>query len=394
MERRLASFPESDFFGFIAADVENDPTVGYNSLITQALPNENERIHPMSQERNSPRRRSRLPVFLLILLNMILCAALIAVLVVNRREMERTVTAMQTTIDQQEAQLAIEAIPLADCQDKVARYNPSTEFIQSFFDDRIVYKDATGVVYAPIDEALPKNFYQWENLTRVNGRLEYHVNGRQTGKVGIDVSKHQGEIDWERVKADGIDFAMLRLAYRGYGTGKLLLDECFEENIQGATDAGMDIGVYVYSKAITVEEALEEAQLVIDSLEGYSLAYPVVIDVEEDPDPADRIAGLSVREYTDIVVAFCDAIRAEGYEPMIYANTRWFVAKLDLSRLTGYKKWLAQYYQQPFFPYALDMWQYSASGKVDGINGNVDLNVWFPDTADLPASAPPAGEAE
>ena len=114
----------------------------------------------MSQERNSPRRRSRLPVFLLILLNMILCAALIAVLVVNRREMERTVTAMQTTIDQQEAQLAIETIPLADFQDKVARYNPSTEFIQSFFDDRIVYKDATGVVYAPIDEALPKNFYQ------------------------------------------------------------------------------------------------------------------------------------------------------------------------------------------------------------------------------------------
>lgn len=352
----------------------------------------------MSQEQTKPRRKSRavlLLMLLLLLLNVVLCVILAAVLVNNRREMERTVTAMQTTIDQQQALLDIETIPLADFQEKVARYNPSTEFIQSFFDDRIVYKDATGVVYAPIDEALPKNFYEWGNLTRVNGRLEYHENGVQTGKVGIDVSKHQGDIDWEKVKADGIDFAMIRLAYRGYGTGRLLMDEAFEQNFQGARDAGMDIGVYVYSKAITVEEALEEAQIVIDALEGYPLEYPVVLDVEEDPDPADRIAGLSVRETTDIVAAFCDAIRAEGYEPMIYANTRWFAAKLDLTRLTNCRKWLAQYYQEPFFPYELDMWQYSSTGSVDGINGNVDLNVWFPEVqapTDL-ADGPVEGEA-
>lgn len=334
----------------------------------------------MSNQHDRPARgKIRWGTIALILLNMLLCIALVAVLLFTYYDKQKTVTALQSTIEQQEEQLAVATIPLSDFEENVARYNPSAEFIQSFFTDRIIYKDTSGVVYAPIDESLPKNSYDWENLTRVNGRIEYHVNGERAGKVGIDISKHQGTIDWERVKNDGIDFAMIRLAYRGYGTGKLNLDETFLENIRAASDAGMDLGVYVYSKAVNEQEAREEAQLVIDSLEGYDVAYPVVIDIEEDPSSEDRIAGMTVKESTDAVVAFCETVKAAGYTPMIYANTKWFVSRLDMSRLTGYGKWLAQYYQKPFFPYAFDMWQYSSTGSVDGIEGNVDLNVCFTD---------------
>jgi len=336
---------------------------------------------------NYPKERPARPrihwgIVALILLNMLLCVLVVGLLLHSYRENARnqeTVFTLQSTIDEQQALLDVKTISYETFEEHVAQFSPSTEFIQSFYDDRIVYKDESGVVYAPIDPSLPKNTYDFNHLTRVNGRVEYHVNGQNVGKIGIDVSKHQGPIDWERVKADGIDFAMIRLAYRGYGTGKLSLDESFWDNIQAASAAGMDMGFYVYSKAVSVEEAKEEAQLAIDSLAGYQVTYPVVIDIEEDIASEDRIASLSARENTDMVVAFCETIREAGYTPMIYANAKWFVSRLDMTRLTAYDKWLAQYYQTPFFPYALDMWQYSSTGSVDGIDGNVDLNICFTD---------------
>ena len=182
----------------------------------------------------------------------------------------------------------------------------------------------------------------------------------------------------KKVAADGIDFAMIRLGFRGYGeSGVLKLDDRFEENLTGAKAAGLKVGVYFFSQAITVEEGLEEAKLVLDTLQGRELDFPVVFDQEEIYEADARTDNLDPSTASDIAVAFCDAVKDGGYNPMIYANTRWFVSQMDFSRLDGYSKWLAQYYRTPFFPYQFQIWQYTSSGSVDGIQGNVDLNLCF-----------------
>ncbi len=201
------------------------------------------------------------------------------------------------------------------------------------------------------------------------------------GKVGIDVSKHQKKIDWKKVKADGVDFAIIRLGFRGYDSGKIVIDEYFEENMKQAIAAGLDVGVYFYSQAITKEEALEEANVVLEQVKKFKITYPVVFDTEQVEAPTGRANLISTELRTDITIEFCEAIKKAGYYPMIYANTRWLVAELDMTRLTQYDKWFAQYYKNVFFPYEFQMWQYTGKGKVDGVSGDVDLNVSFVDYA-------------
>lgn len=268
-------------------------------------------------------------------------------------------------------------IPVSLLQQYANQYNISIEFLQNFFPDSIVYKDknAGGIVYAPIDPELPKNDYNWDNLVYTNGRVEYQKDGETVSKLGIDISKYQGDIDWEAVKSDGIDFAILRVGARGYETGKLNPDESFHQNARKALDAGLEIGVYFYTQAITPEEAREEADFILEQIREYDITYPVVFDTEDPVADTARTNTLSQEERTDITIAFCEQIRTAGYRPMIYANIQWFMANLELSRLTEYDKWFAQYFQKPFFPYEFQMWQYTAQGSVDGIQGNVDLNV-------------------
>lgn len=252
----------------------------------------------------------------------------------------------------------------------------STEFMQRFFDDRIVYKEGDELQYVPIDRSLPMNGYDWDKLTLKGGRREYTDAGKKAA-FGIDVSEYQYEIDWEKVAADGVEFAILRLGYRGYGeSGVLKLDQYFESNIKGATDAGIEVGVYLFSQAVNAEEAAQEAEFMLENISGYEVTYPLILDIEDVPEDA-RTVGMTKAETTDAVVAFCEAVEAAGHRPMIYANTRWFVAKVDMTRLVKYDKWLAQYYDIPFFPYDFQIWQYTDQGNVDGIEGTVDMNLCF-----------------
>lgn len=271
-----------------------------------------------------------------------------------------------------------ETISMKKFKDYAQKYNVSAEFIQQFFDDVIVYKD-TGIVYENIDESLPKHTYDFNNIVKVDGELQYHENGISTGIKGIDVSKYQGEIDWEKVKADGVEFAIIRLGYRGYETGKLMLDENYKANIEGATKVGIKVGVYFFSQAVTIEEGLEEAQMVLDNIKDYDITYPVIYDAEEMLGDSVRTDTLTTEERTNITIAFCEKIKSGGYKPMIYANVKWFVSRIDMSRLTQYDKWFAQYFSAPFFPYEFQIWQYTNKGKVDGIKGDVDLNISFKD---------------
>ena len=201
--------------------------------------------------------------------------------------------------------------------------------------------------------------------------------------VGIDVSVHQGEIDWKKVARDGVDFAMIRVGGRGYGSeGNMYDDVNFEQNIEGALEAGLDVGIYYFSQAITVAEAREEAEYVLEHIDGYDITYPVVFDWERIGGSEARTYGLETDLLCKIANTFCSMIEEAGYTPMIYFNSYCGYVKYDLSKINAYDFWFARYNDAPGFYYDFDMWQYSDTGSVSGIKGNVDLNICFKNYAD------------
>ena len=193
---------------------------------------------------------------------------------------------------------------------------------------------------------------------------------------GIDVSKHQGEIDWEKVKTSDVKFAMIRAAYRGYTEGNISEDVQFLNNIKGAYKNGIKVGLYFYSSAINEKEAIEEANYVLNLIKKYNLqsyiTYPITIDIEDFE--GTRNYHLSKEERTNIVKAFCDTIKNAGYKPMVYSYTYFLENKLDMNKLTKYDTWIADYYGNNWYKRPFTIWQYTDKGNINGINGNVDLN--------------------
>ena len=249
-------------------------------------------------------------------------------------------------------------------------------------------------------ENVPASSYTKDQFTRqANGRLAY--SGGYYAH-GIDVSGFQRTVDWQAVAADGIDFAIIRAGNRAYGasgTGALYEDSYFDRNMQGAIDAGLDVGAYLFSNAITVEEAIEEADLLLSKLEPYRqyVTYPVVCDWEYLGGNESRAYGVDAQTITKCVDAFCRRVAEAGYQPMFYVNTYCGYVKMDLGRLTQYPIWYAEYTSAPPFRYDFQMWQYSSSGRVAGINGNVDMNLCFVpynETVPLPPADPVPGETD
>lgn len=233
-----------------------------------------------------------------------------------------------------------------------------------------------NMVLTPL-EGMPLNPYDKDAFSvDEKGRITYALNGRRA-KAGIDVSTHQKDIDWQAVAADGIDFAMLRLGHRGYTEGGLFLDQTFAQNLQGALDAGLEVGVYFFSQAVTPEEAEEEAAYVLDALGGQELTFPVAFDWESIPGDEARTDGLDGEAVTRCAAAFCKRIADAGYRPAVYFNQTQGYLHYDLRELTDYTLWLAEYDAVPDFYYHFDLWQYSHTGRVDGIQGDVDLDLAF-----------------
>lgn len=196
--------------------------------------------------------------------------------------------------------------------------------------------------------------------------------------TGIDVSSHQGDIDWAAVAGDGIRFAMLRIGNRGYSQGGLQADTSFETNLTGARENGLLVGCYFFSQAVSVEEAQEEADFVLSVLNGRAMDLPVVFDWEhiEGVEEA-RSNQVDTETVTACAVAFCDRIAQAGYQTAVYRNGMLGYLHYDPAGLEGYGTWYAEYATWPSFAYAFDLWQYSNTGTVAGIAGNVDLNLWF-----------------
>lgn len=264
----------------------------------------------------------------------------------------------------------------ADRTDNLQRKETGTDTEESSY---LRFVDAWGEWYeTEIDPSVEKNDYDWSCLKNDGSEISYLGDERYSLRKGVDVSVYQGDIDWEKVKADGYDFAFVRMAYRGYGTaGSLNLDGNYYQNITGAQAAGLDVGVYVFSQAVNENEAIEEAQFVIDNLQGMNLQLPVVFDPELIRDEEARTDGISGEQFTQNTIAFCEKIKEAGFAPMIYSNMYWEAFLLDLNQLKDYPIWYADYEKIPQTPYAFSFWQYSESGQVDGIEGMTDLDVWF-----------------
>ena len=191
---------------------------------------------------------------------------------------------------------------------------------------------------------------------------------------GIDVSKYQPNINWKKVKASGVDFVIIRAGYRGYGSGVLVEDPYFKSHIEGAINAGLKVGVYFYSQAISTEEAVEEASMVLQLVKKYKLTYPVYFDTEATGTGVGRADNLSQSHRTKIANAFCKTIKNSGYKAGIYASKSWFYYQLDYSQLSQYDIWLAHYTTSTDFKYHYDMWQYTGTGSCEGVSNAVDLN--------------------
>ena len=228
----------------------------------------------------------------------------------------------------------------------------------------------------PIWNDLEKNPYNSSAFSyNKNGFLVYD-DANYTCRVGVDVSKYQGNIDWAAVKEAGVDFAILRLGYRGYGTGKLAMDNTFYKNLQGCLDNDIEVGVYFFSQALNYEEGAEEAVFTMNALANYSVTYPLVFDWEAYPDSVDaRTKDITDEQFTQATLGFLETVKKAGWTGMLYNNPTYYYRHLDLSRFVGYPLWLAHYVEMTNFYYKYDIWQYSCTGKVPGIEGDVDLNI-------------------
>ena len=213
-------------------------------------------------------------------------------------------------------------------------------------------------------------------------RYKFDGNGKFEGEVvvsgkfkGVDVSKYQGNINWNQVKASGVEFAIIRVGYRGYGSGALVEDPTFRQNIRGATAAGLKVGLYFYSQAVNEAEAAEEASMVLRLCSGYNISYPIYFDTEKVAGDTGRADNISRSQRTANAVTFCDIIRNAGYRAGVYSYASWFYNQLNIANLTQYSIWIAQYRDNLTFDYNYDIWQYTSSGQVPGIPARVDMNV-------------------
>jgi len=260
------------------------------------------------------------------------------------------------------------------------------EMLENIYPDNIVVPDIKGFHFLDVDRSLKLSEVDYskieypvlnEETDKYEGEA-YYSNGDVTARKGVDVSKFQGAIDWNAVKEDGVEFAFIRLGFRGYESGKIVIDDCYEDNITACNDIGLDCGVYFFTEALNEAEGREEADFVLENLGEHHIELPVVIDVEQSANVnKSRTRNLTSDERTKAVIAFCERIREAGYEPMIYGNLKSQLIMLDNTRLEDYEKWFAYYHYPLRYPYRHRIWQYTAKGKVKGISGDADLNLMF-----------------
>lgn len=289
------------------------------------------------------------------------------------------------------ASAMLATVSLCGCSDENKSSSSSSQTATAATDttvkttgNKIHINDSTlGEIWITELDGVPVNKLDNNGFTADSSLKYYSENGKAASTEGIDVSAYSGDIDWKKVKESGIDFAMIRVGGRGYGdSGEMYTDERALEYISGAKAEGIKVGAYFFSQAISTEEAIEEADYVKTVLGDIKLDYPVAYDWEIIKDDDARTDNVSASQATECARAFCDRVKELGYTPILYSPSRELYFKYDLSRLADIDIWYCEYANVPTFYYEFSMWQYSATGTVDGIEGAVDLNICFTNIAD------------
>ena len=251
-------------------------------------------------------------------------------------------------------------------------------------------EDNVTRVYIPARERvlgqIPVNPYNTEFFYLEDGFMAYHdENGKKISWLGVDLSYHQENVNWDELQNSGIDFVILRCGYRGYSEGGLVKDEKFDEYAAQCNARDIPLGVYFFTQAISVEEAEREADFVIDLIKDYKISYPVAFDTEYVSDAGARTNTEEIDEdlRTEMCIAFCERIRQAGYYPMIYASENWIRRELNFEALQDYDFWAPQYLEENDFMYDFTIWQYTERGFIKGVDEQVDLDISMVDYAEF-----------
>lgn len=243
----------------------------------------------------------------------------------------------------------------------------------------VTYRDGTEE-WIPISEDIPLHSYDFTKMKASNGKMTYYEGNKKLSHLGVELSKDNGTVDFSALRSEGVDFVMLKLGARGYEKGQITLDDNFVTNIVEAEKAGMEIGVYFSSQAVTVEEAVEEAKFVADNLIPYKITYPVAFRMELVKNDASRIEYLDEKQKTQIAEAFLSYIGREGYETVIYGNKQWLLTELLPDELLlEYDVWLSDQEALPDYPYQFKMWEYAAGETLAGVNTKINYTISFVD---------------
>lgn len=241
---------------------------------------------------------------------------------------------------------------------------------------QVYVNDGANMVWlTPHDNFAVSPLGRWQFVTLEE--QPWYVDSEFTVRRGVDLSVFQKNVDWAKAAESGVEFAVIRLGFRGYGKGVLQPDDLFDSHLEGAHASGIDAGVYFFSQALTAEEGREEAQYVLERLNGRKLELPVYFDWEPVSAEDSRTNGYDYTNLTDSAVAFCQTIEDAGYQAGVYINRQQGYYHYDLSRLADYSLWVADYNSYPDFYYRFDMWQYSPGGQVEGFDIQVDENLLF-----------------
>ncbi|MCM1103299.1 MAG: glycoside hydrolase family 25 protein [Clostridium sp.] len=267
-------------------------------------------------------------------------------------------------------------------------YHVSTSYMNVHVNDQVEYRaiadiDLLIVSEDEIDKRMEEAQERDMDADRDDTEHVDLLTGMDMAVMGMDISSFNGEIDWEKIKEQGIGFVIIRCGYRGYTSGALVEDACFVRNISGANEAGVRVGVYFFTQALNEVEAVEEASMVVTLCRDYRVDLPVFIDTETAARGAGRADGLDIQTRTLVLKAFCETIENAGYRAGVYASKNWFHERVDDSQLTDYLTWLAEYKDAPTYERSFQFWQYTSRGYVDGVTGRVDLNLGNLSLSDL-----------
>lgn len=243
---------------------------------------------------------------------------------------------------------------------------------------RVTHADGTKE-WVDISEDIPRNKYDYSKLKYQNPVMNYYEEGKIVSKCGADISANQGDVDFAKLKKAGCDFVMIKIGARGYSSGNIVFDKSYKENLKAAKKAGLDIGVYFCSQALSKAEAREEADELLDAVADYDVEYPIAFVMENVDGDMARIESLDMDGRTAVAKAFLDRVKDSGYTAMLYGDKEWLLTMVDMERLSDYDVWYAQDSKKPDYPYEFGMWQYDSAASINGVSGKAALTMSFKD---------------